>query len=131
MCLTKGSRCPLLDYTGLEHNFVFSFCLFLNYMTCFHNPDVILQNLYPKKLQGMLIKRLLTCSNKIPPSRNSLFLFNMCHIVCCDLFLTAWNMQTTITTFLHNIPSAELFVFLSTLCLDLSALFEVDSSLHI
>lgn len=114
VCLIKGSRWTLPDYTGLKHSFVFSsLCdLFLNSMAYFHNPGVILQNLYPKKLQGMLIRRWLTCSSKIPLSKNSVFLFNMWHIVCCDLFPTAWNMQTIITILLHNILNAAFFIFM-------------------
>ena len=50
--LIKGSRCTRLDYMGLKGNFVFSSLrdLFLNSMAYFHNPAVLLQNLYPKKL---------------------------------------------------------------------------------
>jgi len=88
-------------------------------MAYFYNPAVILQNLYPQNLQGMLIKRWLTSRTKIPSSENSMFLFSMCHIVQCDLFLPAWNMQATVTIIPHNIPSAVTLIFMFPLYLDL------------
>lgn len=120
-CPITGSRCTFLDYTRLKCSFVFScLCdLFLNSMAYFHNPAVILQNLCPWNLRGMLIKRWLTCCTKIPWSKNSVFLFSMCHIFRCDLFPAAWNGQTTVTIFLHNILSAATLLFMSPLYLDL------------
>lgn len=120
-CPITGSRCTFLDYTRLKCSFVFScLCdLFLNSMAYFHNPAVILQNLCPWNLRGMLIKRWLTCCTKIPWSKNSVFLFSMCHIFRCDLFPAAWNGQTTVTIFLHNILSAATLIFMSPLYLDL------------
>lgn len=98
-------------------------------MAYFHNPAVILQNLYLEKLQGILIKRWIICRNKIPASKNYVLLFNMCHVDCCDLF-PSWNMQTIVTIFLCKILSAAL-VSMYPLYWDLVALSGMDSSLQI
>lgn len=61
VCLIKGSGYTLLDYTGFKRNFAFSSLLdlFLDSMAYFHNPAVILQNLYPKKASGHANKKMI------------------------------------------------------------------------